>query len=620
MIPFFLIVTIVLVTTVTALNDPLSWYKRYNVYHPYCSTPEEMDKRAIPPLTQDHRVGESRLVHATVIFRHGARTPYKGGMECWSGYQENPDTGVWNCSLTSFASSPPPDRVNQQEEDTATIPAVDAGAMFLFEKRYDALYNPLDNISNELNGTCQVGQLILQGYEQELHNGQHLRGAYVFGYDKNHDPRMRLLDVSSSKINAWSDIYLRADDDQRTTMSGQVVLRGLLQTEVEAYVAKHHRFPVVPLHTADRRRDILDANDDICPRLQELRERYEASRDFRVFNELKEVETLRNFQKNVLGSASENGDIDGGLDCLMTTMCSDRPLPSAIDDYRGGDEEGEADMQQPLNVTDYGTDIFLRLTNLFVRKAIGLVMANYSEYAKLAIGPLGAEILDNINAVIQKQPEVCCPFRSTPKLALFSGHDTTLISLLAALGMYDSKWPPYASMMAIEIHNINIDGQTNKQLSTTDYGFRIVYNGNVVTHLVTGCLPDAEICDVQVLIGHLSGFATREPDCQRQHPIPVVHADTVSRASELLSTKEGLGATILLILGSASFGAVGTYLYMSSWLRQRNPLRRRKYRAAPTEGDGIVSDLGNGDAVYSVTAAQASVDDEEDGVVDMRLT
>ena len=42
------------------------------------STPEEMQKRRIPPLQDNPYLGETRLVHATVVVRHGARTPWAG--------------------------------------------------------------------------------------------------------------------------------------------------------------------------------------------------------------------------------------------------------------------------------------------------------------------------------------------------------------------------------------------------------------------------------------------------------------------------------------------------------------------------------------------------------------
>lgn len=37
------------------------------------------------------------------------------------------------------------------------------------------------------------------------------------------------------------------------------------------------------------------------------------------------------------------------------------------------------------------------------------------------------------------------------KFAFFSGHDTVIAPLLAALGAYDCRWPPYASHVAFEL-------------------------------------------------------------------------------------------------------------------------------------------------------------------------
>jgi hypothetical protein len=128
------------------------WYKRYPVYPPYCSIPAEMEKRDIPPVADDVRLGESRLVHVTAVFRHGARTPFKGNLNCWDGYLESEDTGVWNCDLKTITSPPTPKEVSE-DEGQGNKGGV---AMFLFEKHYDALLDSKDNLSNSLNGTCQV--------------------------------------------------------------------------------------------------------------------------------------------------------------------------------------------------------------------------------------------------------------------------------------------------------------------------------------------------------------------------------------------------------------------------------------------------------------------------------
>lgn len=101
-------------------NDKDAWYKKYAAYPPYCSTPDEMEKRAVPPLKKakgddgpqkggEEEVSESsRLVHVTALIRHGARTPYAAAPSyvCWDGYWDDPETGVWDCELKTYVSPP----------------------------------------------------------------------------------------------------------------------------------------------------------------------------------------------------------------------------------------------------------------------------------------------------------------------------------------------------------------------------------------------------------------------------------------------------------------------------------------------------------------------------------
>ena len=289
-----------------------NWYSKYPAYPPYCSTPKEMEKRKIPPLKTDYRVGDSRLVHVTSVIRHGARTPYSANLDCWDGYW---DTAVWNCNLTTFLAPPL----------TATG---DADVMFLFEKQYDALLPPL---SNELNGTCQLGQLLLRGFSQEIQNGKHLRDAYTFdGTNMDHDVRMRLLDLSSTDPRPFELLKYRSDDDQRTLMSGQVLLRGLFGDEFVEHAKQHGSHPIISLHTADRDVDILSPAENLCERLVDLRSEAEHSHEYKAFLKSKETKEIRKFIDTQLGQGTMQKD---ALDCIMTTICTDRPLPEAIDDY-----------------------------------------------------------------------------------------------------------------------------------------------------------------------------------------------------------------------------------------------------------------------------------------------
>ena len=43
------------------------------------------------------------------------------------------------------------------------------------------------------------------------------------------------------------------------------------------------------------------------------------------------------------------------------------------------------------------------------------------------------------------------PSASHKKILIYSGHDSTLVPLMCALGLYDNQWPPYASYLTLEI-------------------------------------------------------------------------------------------------------------------------------------------------------------------------
>jgi len=196
-------------------------------------------------------------------------------MQCWDGYWDDPTTAVWNCELTTLTSPPSPPFIADVEDDPAPSEidnerdaAVGDDAMFLFEKRYDALHDP-PVLANAFNGTCQMGQLLLRGYEQELANGKHLRDAYVYAAGPNgdamfkdgsgaaaSDPRMRLFDLNADGGADYAPyeephLYYRADDEQRTLMSGQVLLRGLFGPEIATDAKRRGVDPVIVLHTAD---------------------------------------------------------------------------------------------------------------------------------------------------------------------------------------------------------------------------------------------------------------------------------------------------------------------------------------------------------------------------------
>lgn len=108
-------------------------YNKYEKYPPYCSTPEEMEKRAVPPLQGNGNDGSSKLIHVTAIIRHGARTPFRGAPEykCWNGFWEDEETGVWNCDLKTYISPPADTKEKGQVVDKGGLLEEEPGKVFV---------------------------------------------------------------------------------------------------------------------------------------------------------------------------------------------------------------------------------------------------------------------------------------------------------------------------------------------------------------------------------------------------------------------------------------------------------------------------------------------------------
>jgi hypothetical protein len=505
-----------------------SWYQRYSHYPPQCSTTAQMKNRTIPPLTTVGH-GESRLQHVTVILRHGARTPVHN-QTCDVPFEP------WTCPPSTYLAA---DRATDDEWLT-------------FEQIYDALQFPQYNLSNILPGTCQIGQLLEQGMQQQLTNGLHLRRAYIQSDEEDGPSHKNLhLPLGGSLDKA---VYFRSDDEQRTLQSGQLLLQAMLGKELEQSGG-------LTIHTADYTRDIVGDHEALCPRLAEFRERFYRTRDFRIFNESDDAKELRQFQQEVLGST---GDIS---DCLLTTICSDRELHPKINDY-DGDENSE-------------TSMFARLLRFYVQQRTMLATFDFAEYSKLVSGPLRAEIMKNIQTFVESGGETY-----VPPFALFSGHDSTIMAILASMDVFDEQWPTYASMLIIEIHEINLDGRKDPALYTSDFGFRMIYDGKVITDQMKGCPSGQEICDSTKLLEAMY-YDVKTRNCERLYAIPVEFTPAVTQATAILvSSRSAFGGFLLLVFFGMTLGGLFTYLYFAHWI----PLNLQRKMGAPgrAEMDGIM--------------------------------
>lgn len=95
----------------------------------------------------------------------------------------------------------------------------------------------------------------------------------------------------------------------------------------------------------------------------------------------------------------------------------------------------------PNDLNDYDLDNVTKLIGWMWSK-----LYNDEVFNRLSIGRLVHEIKENIEF-------------GKHKMYIFSGHDSTLVPMLCALGIYDDIWPPYASFLTIEIAQDKISKQ-----------------------------------------------------------------------------------------------------------------------------------------------------------------
>ena len=104
--------------------------------------------------------------------------------------------------------------------------------------------------------------------------------------------------------------------------------------------------------------------------------------------------------------------------------------------------------------------------------------------ARRAIGRFLPEIKEKILEIISG-PNL--------KLAIFSGHDSTISPLLCAFKVFDGSYPDFASNITFEIYS-----------GKDSHYIKMLYNGNALK--IPSCLPvpgNDQLCTLQDFVSHM---------------------------------------------------------------------------------------------------------------------
>lgn len=208
-----------------------------------------------------------------------------------------------------------------------------------------------------------------------------------------------------------------------------------------------------------------------------------------------EMTSVVNKLNNILGVTKNKRTGVALLDLLLIYSCHNISLPCKhkSNQQKQYSFQSQKDESQDCITTNDVTN----LINLIKKETIANTNYHYSllsaygllkEILRLALqmssSPTSSDENENNNFSNQQTKHSSKNFN---KIAIFSGHDTTIQSVLGALGIYkghsDIKLPPYASRFIFEFYTKvkNVNSISDK------YFFRAIYNGIAVTHLISFC-------------------------------------------------------------------------------------------------------------------------------------
>ncbi|ETW05799.1 hypothetical protein, variant [Aphanomyces invadans] len=396
-------------------------------YPAYCA--KDMAATKIQPL--DAAVARSlQLVQVQVVVRHGARTPWSDRI-CWDGYDEE-----WNCNI--------------HELERPEIVALNK--TWAASREFEKVYTRGDNV---FRGTCNLGQMIDEGHSQQVFNGQHLREAYV-------GPTGLFHTTDGLDLTNTSDFYFESSDIPRTINSGMIIVDTMLQPSNASTTFDRSSKPV-PWHTNDYARSTITPNPAMCPKLKWIDAAWRSSSEYVNWVNSAANTQLERDTKRVLS----NYDHATLYDCLMTSKCTDRALPTGIDD-----------------------DLFRRMTTREESVQIQQYLYNQSAYAQAGMAAYTKRIRDRAIAASRDQG---------PRFVLSAAHDTTIMPLLAALGgsAWLTEWVPYASHLIFELY-----------ANSTSHYVRVLYKGKPLA--LRGCTT--AVCPFESLLD-LTSFSIDESIC-----------------------------------------------------------------------------------------------------------
>ena len=360
---------------------------------------------------------EMELVQVLVVHRHGDRTPIATHAGVFK--QTSDLEAIWRSRV--------PPRQEIEAWGRTNVDATDTHLAQTASEKY----------------SFPNGHLTALGASQLRRVGAELRERYVgdFGFLPSALP--------SATAGVESLVYVRSTRIPRTVQSVQNLLLGLWPPDHRAAGGE------IQIQSQEKASDFMTGmNEKRCPRIKQLVAEVDSDLDLPA-----NYSALLGRLDHEVGESSgpANQGLAGSKSSLIDRWIHMGDIGTCHLAHR---------LTPPLNLS--AGDV--RALQRYNSWSWGRRLTRSPTLNSLAIGGFIADLLHVLDATVAG---AVVPGVSAPKIAVFSGHDSTLLPLLTALGAFDGEWPPYASRIQIEL----LRPATAAAEAVAGWMVRLVYNG-----------------------------------------------------------------------------------------------------------------------------------------------
>lgn len=408
---------------------------------------------------------ELDLKFVEIVHRHGERTPIsKTGSSIFKGWEGKCTLTPFLHTIYSFRESFAHDSESFPEKESlppnlgngVSVPSV--SPMIEVPKNGSSDISTLVSGSNDLmtikhlkqvigDGSCFLGQLTDIGKRTMQSIGENLRKVYL--------DKLELLpkDPITGKANYSDHVYVRSTDYARTIESVQYLLSGLNSGYSLSFDDKAFK-----IHIREAQYETMYPHP-ACKRLNAL------TKEFREANYLLLKPTVTKIMSDLQPIFPE---------IPTTSKFKESPMLLLHAIYDGAISAKAHGLEVPALISDK----YLRMMEDITVRMWWTAFAATPFTNSLSLGRFLPELYGKMKSVVDGESDL--------KMAIFSGHDSTIAPLLFAFHAFDGKYPKFASLINIELfedkekrneETIAKSDEIVKSKNSASHFVRVLYNG-----------------------------------------------------------------------------------------------------------------------------------------------